>query len=516
MSRPVIRDFAAVVVSALLLALPYHFSFLWPLSFFAFIPYFFSLENKSRGRVVFQSLVLGILFFAITMYWLNYVNIFAFILLVIYLSLYFALFGFYSAQFFSKKSRGLEAGPVRAALTMAALWVLLEWVRGWLFSGLPWALLGYSQWKNVLFIQVADVAGVWGVSFLLLFLNVLFYQFLSYKKIALGCLYAAAAVLAVVYLYGFLKMKEWEPRDLKPSLRVSVLQGNIPQDQKWDAKVRGIIFEKYKRLTLMSANEASDLIVWPETSFPGFFEDEPVMAAHLRSTIRRANTPTLVGVPTLGGLEEGLRSYNSTILFSPSGEESQRYSKTHLVPFGEFLPFEPLLGFIRHLVVIGRFSPGQEKSIFVLKPRAPQNYLTARFGVLICYEDMFPSLVRDFVKKGADFLVNVTNDAWFGNTAAPYQHAQASVFRAVENRVPVIRSANTGFSCFISASGEVVGSVNDRGKEIMVTGHQTQGIFLRKSTSLYRLLGDWFLLVCAALLWFSWRQANKPNRYSRL
>ena len=174
------------------------------------------------------------------------------------------------------------------------------------------------------------------------------------------------------------------------------------------------------------------------------------------------------------------------------------------------------MGFIRHFVWIGRFSPGKTKTIFILKPHAPQNYTTARFATLVCYEDTFPGLVRGFVREGADFLVNITNDAWFGNTAAPYQHAQASVFRAVENRVPVIRAANTGLSCFISATGEVTSTVRENGKEIMVTGHETEGIFLRKSTTLYNRLGNWFLLLSAALLWFAWREKASVARYSRL
>ncbi len=516
MPRPVVRDFALAAASALLLALPFHFSFLWVLSFLALIPYFFSLENKSRGRAVAQSYWTGILFFGIAGYWLNYVNVLGFILLMLYLSAYFAAFGFFASRFFHPQPSVMASGRIRTALYLAAFWVLLEWVRGWMFSGLPWGFLGHSQWKNLAFIQIADLTGAWGVSFLLVLINFLLYQFLRFKKSAIRCVWAVAVVLIVVYGYGFVRLSQWQPKASKPSVRVSLVQGNIPQDQKWNARVRGIIFEKYKRLTLMCANEASDLIVWPETSFPGFFEDEPVMAAHLRSTIRQARIPTLVGAPTLGDMEGGLRFYNSVLLFSQNGEEGQRYSKTHLVPFGEFMPFEPILGFVRHFVEIGRFSPGPEKTVFILKPRVPQNYLTARFAVMICYEDMFPGLAREFVRKGADFLVNATNDAWFGNTAAPYQHAQSSVFRALENRVPVVRAANTGFSCFISASGEVVGSVRENGKEILVTGHKTEGIFLRKGFSLYNRLGDWFLLVCAALLWMAWRGRASASRYSRL
>ncbi len=518
MPRPVVRNFGAAAASALLLALPYHFGFLWPLAFFAFVPYFFSLQNKTRGQAVSQSYLFGVLFFGLIGYWLNYVNVVGFAVLTLYLALYPALFGWYASRFFYPEGGSAAPGRFKTALYLAAAWTLLEWARSWIISGLPWALLGYGQWKNLPFIQIADVTGVWGVSFAVMAANFLLYQFLRHKKSAIKCFYAFGGLLAALYIYGFLMIGHWSPAvDAKPSLRVSVVQGNIPQDQKWDTKVRNIIFEKYKRLTLMGANDASDLVVWPETAFPGFLEDEPVMAAHLRSTVRQSKTPVLVGAPTLGNLEGGgLRFYNSVILFGPNGEEGQRYSKLHLVPFGEYVPFEPLLGFIRHFVHIGHFSPGREKTIFVVRPRAPQNYVTARFAALICYEDIFPGQPRDFVRLGADFLVNVTNDAWFGKTSAPYQHAQGSVFRAVENRVPVVRATNTGLSCFIAPTGEVTASVEDRGQEIMVTGHKTQGLYLRKAVSVYNRFGDWFLLVCAALLWLAFRERHSSQRYSRL
>ncbi len=517
MPRRIARSFGAAFFSALLLALPYHFSFLWPLAFGAFIPFFFSMEKRSQSQTVLSSYLFGLFFFAMAGYWLTYVNVIGYAVLIAYFAIYFAVFGYYASGHFYSASEARASGRVRSALCLSALWVLLEWVRGWMISGMPWVFLGHSQWKNIPFIQAADITGVWGVSFAVMIVNILLYQFIRYKKNGLRSLGAALAVMVVFYSYGFLQADRWRENSGKPGLRVSVLQGNIPQDQKWNARVRGIIFEKYKRLTLMCANEFSDLVIWPETSFPGFFEDEPVMAAHLRSTVRQSKTPALVGAPTLGELKEGgLRFYNSAILFGQNGEEGQRYNKTHLVPFGEYVPLEPVLGFIRHFVAIGNFWPGTERTIFVLKPRAPEKYLTARFGVLICSEDAFADLGRDAVRQGADFLVNITNDAWFGDTAAPYQHAQASVFRAVENRVPVVRAANTGLSCFISAAGEVTSSVQERGKEIMVTGHRTEGIYLRKSASVYNRLGDWFILFCLVILWFCRQERFASFRYTSL
>jgi apolipoprotein N-acyltransferase len=265
----------------------------------------------------------------------------------------------------------------------------------------------------------------------------------------------------------------------------------------------------------MAAGDKADLILWPETSFPGYLEDEPVMAAHLRNLVRQARAYVLVGAPTLGDLEEGLRFFNSGILYGPNGEERKRYSKKHLVPFGEYIPLEPVLGFIRHFVTIGHFTAGSEWTVFELRSLNQAKPIRAKFATLICYEDIFPGLVRSFCQNGADFLVNITNDAWFGKTAAPYQHAQASVFRAVENRVPVIRATNTGYSCFISAEGRILASVQDRGETLNVTGHQTQDITLRRGKSFYTEAGDVFMLFLGLLIVLAYRERNKTARYER-
>jgi apolipoprotein N-acyltransferase len=222
-----------------------------------------------------------------------------------------------------------------------------------------------------------------------------------------------------------------------------------------------------------------------------------------------------VGAPTVGDIEtEDVKFYNSAVLFGPDGEERTRYHKTHLVPFGEYIPLEPLFGILRNFVQIGRFSPGHEKTIFVLPSTSQKPHFKARFGVLVCYEDIFPGLVRDFCRGGADFMINMTNDAWFGKTTAPYQHAQASVFRAVENRVNVIRSANTGYSCFISPEGRILGAVEDKGEPIFVSGHHTMEILLRKNTSIFTRYGDLFLVLVAGLCFLAYR--DRPGQIPNL
>jgi apolipoprotein N-acyltransferase len=523
------------IISAVLLALPFHYGECWPLAFVAFIPLFFAIEGKTPQYAFIVSYVSGIFFHLMLAYWLASVSVLGLSLLTAYLALYFGFFGM-GASYFLQQPREAEHAQLPFALwslfAVPSIWVVTEWVKSWMISGLPWALLSYSQWKDIPFIQIADVIGPFGVSFLVMLVNFIGYKFVKdfmpakkgeskdvavplHRKryrIALGSV--LAGVCLVTFGYGFWTLSRRDAFYASPlpkaKMRISVVQGNIPQDQKWDAKIKDIIFEKYKRLTLMSAVEKSDLIVWPETSFPGFIEDEPVMASQLRNMVRQSRTDVLVGAPTIGNMDEGLKFYNSAILFGPNGEEKGRYHKLHLVPFGEYVPFEPLLGFIRTLFSIGHFSEGDKAVIFSTPKHYQDIPVMARYGITICFEDIFPGLVRRFKNEGADFLVNMTNDAWFGKTRAPYQHAQGSIFRAVENRINVVRAANTGLSCFISPEGRIVDTVSEKGKEIFVTGRKAHDIVLRREKTFYTRFGDWFVALSFVLIFLAFRK--RPGR----
>ena len=509
-----LRDGTLLALSAALLVLPYHFPDLWVLAFFALVPYFFAVSGKFPHQSFKSSYFFGFLFFAGMGWWLTMVNAFGTVLLTAYLALYFAIFGYLACHFINSKD-------LKSVFFAGAVWTALEYLRGWLIGGLPWALLSYSQWKNVPFIQIADIVGAFGVSFLLLILNLLIFRILTLartrQKEALKFFAVLCLTVGGIVGYGYWKIDPSEPpTGVERHLRVSVVQGNIPQDQKWNAKIKSIIFEKYKRLTSMAALEKADLIIWPETSFPGYLEDEPVLASRLRGVVRQSKADVLVGAPTMGNLDEGLKFYNSAILYDSNGEEKKRTHKIHLVPFGEYIPFEPIMGVLRRWVDIGHFTSGEERTIFVAESHHQPRPVKARFGVLICFEDIFPWLVHDFSSRGVDFLVNITNDAWFGKTAAPYQHAAASVFRAVENRVPVIRAANTGLSCVISPEGRVLASVSDRGEEIFVTGQTNYELMLKKSSSFYAHFGDLFFLLTVLFCYLAYRERKKHSGYSQL
>ncbi|MFH1753300.1 MAG: apolipoprotein N-acyltransferase, partial [Candidatus Omnitrophota bacterium] len=294
-------------------------------------------------------------------------------------------------------------------------------------------------------------------------------------------------LISCVSGYGYFRLNT-QP-DAKNSVKVSLIQGNIAQHIKWDPELRGYIWSQYSALTEAAAKEGPDLVIWPETSLPGYMEDEELFR-DVTTLARETGSTLLIGAPSYS--EQDDKIYNSAFLIGKNGDIAGRYDKLHLVPFGEYIPFEDLIGFIRGFVdkPIGAFEKGKERKVFKLEDGT-------RFSVLICFEDIFAGLVREFVKGGADFLVNTTNDAWFMKSPAPYQHAQSSVFRAVENRVPVVRAANTGLSCFIDRTGRIFDSVNISGDEIFISGFKTASIDIIKSASFYTRFGDLFILICA-------------------
>lgn len=525
------RDVLFAVISAALLALPYHFEVLSVLAFAAFVPLFFALSGLAPSEALRISFIFGFIFYLFLGFWLCYVSVPGFIILSAYMAIYPALFGCFAGYFLDSNGPFIRK-TVLSIFFIAAFWTAAEFLRGWVITGIPWALLAYTQWKNILLIQFADITGAWGVSFFIMAVNVIIFKILKVilsephpdwkvleytKAKALTVLgVTLIAIFGGVILYGGMQLQARSNTSKAAKIHISVVQGNIPQEEKWDNRIKGIIFEKYKRLTLMSALEHSDLIIWPETSFPGYLEDEPFMSTHLRSVVRQSRTNVLVGAPTIGNLTEGQAFHNSALLFGPDGEERKRYNKVHLVPFGEYIPFETLLGILRNFVTIGHFSAGDERTVFQMGTRYLEPNIKVKFAALICFEDIFPGLVRQFAKDGADFLVNITNDAWFGRTSAPYQHAAASVFRAVENRLPVIRSANTGLSCFITSEGKITNSVSDDGHEIFVTGHKGEDVYLRKGRSLYTHFGDVFMVFVVILCVLAYKENSRRHPYSKL
>ena len=206
-------------------------------------------------------------------------------------------------------------------------------------------------------------------------------------------------------------------------------------------------------------------------------------------------------------VREDEKYYNSALLIDKQGEIAGRYDKLHLVPFGEYIPLKNTFKFLETIVPIGDFTAGKDYTLFKL---------SAKFAILICFEDTIPEISRGFVNRGADFLVNITNDGWFGRSAAPYQHLSASVFRAVENRVPMARSANTGVSCFIDFGGRIISAVRQGNREIFIPGFKSEGITVGEKGSLYCRMGDIFVFGCLAIVVFCGIIGNSKGKTYKL
>ncbi len=439
------------------------------------------------------------------------------VLLASYLGLYIAL---YAAGFAWLKN----AFPSYSYLAVPFLWVTLEWLRTYLFSGLPWDLLGYSQYKWLPVIQAADHAGVYGISFLVVLVNVALAEtglwVLERLRRPSGEAVAsfprltpATAVLALILTlwYGQGQLENSASSPAAPSLTIGLVQANIDQAHKWDAAYRLDTLERYQRLTERAA-AGTDFLIWPEAATPFLFEREPDYRLEVIRLVETHRVPLLFGSPALRYYPTG-RPYllNSAYLLGPDGTLLGRYDKQHLVPFGEYIPLKSsLLFFLDKLVEgIGDFEAGKAATILSVpeKPGVPAHTGSPKFGVVICYEVIFPNLVREFAVNGADFMVTITNDAWFGASAAPFQHFGMVVLRAVENRRAFARAANTGISGFIDQYGRILLSTPIF-EERAVAGT----VPIERRITFYSRYGDVFAYACVIITGLLLTAAYKRNR----
>jgi apolipoprotein N-acyltransferase len=393
-------------------------------------------------------------------------------------------------------------------LGLAALWVLLEWFRGWLFGGFPWLPLAASQWKLPLMLQISAYTGAWGASFVLIVFNLgagayahrAFFEGVTGLRKRSPELSVALLVL-MASTFPFLGDVYGQKRH--KLMHVSLVQPFIPQGEKWDPAKAKEVLTTIARLTV-DANDAEtpDVIFWPEAVMPWAVRHDPAAAEWLAAVSKRTGKPLLVGVVSTDspGLPDE-RWFNSAFVVDPvKGVQEASYAKRKLVPFGEYIPLRPVLGWLEKVAPIGGdFTPGDS----ALPLRLPVGPKAVSVGVLICYEDIFPDLARASTRAGAEVLAVLTNNGWFGEGGAAYQHAAHSVLRAVENRRPVVRCGNGGWSGWIDEFGNIRTMVHDEDGSIYFRGFQdvtvTRDERWRGRESLYTRSGDWFLLVCAGL-----------------
>jgi apolipoprotein N-acyltransferase len=467
----------------------------YPLAWVALAPLLMCLWD-TRLRSAFKiGLAMGIPYFFGTTYWIYHSmhdfggialvpSLFIVLALALYLALYPAFFGY----LFSLVMRETQ---LPALLVAPVFWVSLEYLRSYFITGFTWSGLGYTQWNFLPAIQFADLTGVYGVSFLLVAVNGALADFYilreRVKRMPLFPLYPTvlgfAALLvanALVFSYGVMKLES--PANGK-TVKVSIVQGSIDQPKKWDPRFEHEVLSTYMALTNGASFETPQLIVWPEAALPFPYNEWDPRVDRLKEYEASLNTPLLLGA--VREKERGSGQYANSVVLINAGKTSFIYDKIHMVPFGEYVPLERVLFFVNKLSdAIGNFRPGTEYTKGVVPG-------IGRFGAAICYEITFPGLVRKFFKDGGDFLVTVTNDAWFGRSSGPYQHFSMAVLRAVENRKPVIRAANSGISGFIASDGQVLKKTRLFERKVVTAELKTDS-----KLTLYSRYGDWFSYFC--------------------
>ncbi len=466
-----------------------------------------STSTRPWLRNLLLGYVAGLVFFTTTFYWLGSLGIlFGNIwlcglpfLLSIYLAVHIAfwtwLVGLVRPKDFASSARNLFV-----AALIAAAWVTQEWIRGWLFGGFGWNGLGIALHGNWPLIQIAEFTGVAGISFLIAFANViavttplrLFYEARSHRMRPHWDINLTVLAIVALFVFG------WRVTQIKSpskSIRVAAVQANIPQREKMDRQSIANIFETYRRLSpiALRANPPPDLLVWPESATPGpAFGDEQSYHFVMQFAMS-SQTNLLLGTDEF----DGERAYNAAVLVSAGGNEVQVYHKIHLVPFGEYVPLRhsfPLFAAVADHWVPGDFNFGEDYTVFRLT-----NGTTV--APLICFEDTIGELTRQFVARGADLLVNVTNDGWFLHSAGSRQHLANSIFRCVETRRPMVRAANTGVTCFLNEFGRATQILRDDTGNTFTEGVLTGDVNLPQDRQLtfYTRHGELFAQICAAV-----------------
>jgi len=458
------------------------------------IPLFLSLKNKSPWDSFKLGGIAGLSHYLTLIYWIIVVLSYygglnlvfalsALLLLSLYLALYIACFGLIWNTI--QKDR-------LAAVLAAASWVGLEYARTYVMSGFPWCLLGYSQYLRLPLIQISDIAGVYGISFLIVMVNVTIFKLISFVRsdsIKATAMETGVVILVIaftlVYGYNSLGRKAATAPDTN-LLRIAVVQGNIDQSLKWNPELQEETLALYGKLTEESVDFRPKLIIWPETALPFFFQDNTALSREVFRIAAKMHSNILFGSPAYTKNSKGTHYYNRAYFISQRTIYDY-YDKVHLVPFGEYVPLKRFLPFVNRLVpAAGDFSSGGE-----VKPISAAGL---RIGPIICFEAIFPDISRKHAKQGAQLLVNLTNDAWFGRTSAPYQHISMAVFRCVETALPMARAANTGISAIILRTGKIMARGGLFTKEVLC-----EELSLDHAKTFYSQFGDIFAILLTLL-----------------
>ena len=425
------------------------------IAFGALIPFFVLLEDKSGASAFRWGYITGLSIALFTLSWIAWATVAGLIGVLLVWPLYMSLF----ALIFSFLRQRLS---FYAYLAAPALWTCIEYLQSLSELAFPWNHLGYAQSYSLPFIQFAEYTSVYGVSFWVVLINVLFFFAFRLRRQRWPATFASVLAVTVWLLplpFGVQKMQQQNSE----SIRMTLVQANLDPNIKWSPNLYEENFTAYEKLTHQALPQQPDLIVWPETAVPFYLRSEPGYLMRVHRFMDSCNVSLLTGSLDYQYLDDGSYVYfNSALFLEPHRNGLQYHHKMKLVPFSERVPYSGFFIFraMKSLfwnMGLGDYALGKEIRLFDgrFSRQTEQSIVEYRTGAAVCYESVFSDHVRRYVKNGAQFLVIITNDAWFGKTQAPFQHNQIAVFRAIENRRDIARCANTGISCFIDRCGRI-------------------------------------------------------------
>ncbi len=511
------------------------------------IPLYLSVLNKKKSTALWSGLSWGFGWGIFSFFWLGKIEFFIPFIIPIIIAWFPALWALsvpilrkYFLVSTAEQLEGFEKiqkvysckknhiNKILLAFSLASFWVLLDWVRSWIFTGLPWNFPGSTQWQFLPMIQIASITGVYGITFIIVFFNVslaetllaLYHSFKTKKLYVPIVIYIAIAFAGLNIIYGINRIKTINNVDNKNStiFEAGMVEGDIPQSRYYSSKEANLALSVYFSLSNeLLQKYKPDLLIWPESAIPQPLRGEGELCSIYRNKLHKMiseyHVPVLLGTIDFDfdyiGKDENIPIYNSALLIDKYGDVVAQYNKMHLVPWGEYTPlsgyypFKWFYPWIKKTFGMGRsLTPGKKNTIFKLKDGI-------NAAVLICFEDVFPYVSREHVLKGANLLITITNDAWFPNSSESAQHLQQAVFRSVETQRPMLRCGNNNGTCFIEPDGRISDSlfkISMDGKTVLQpekTG-RAAGIFNvnipnNPPLTFYTLYGNIFVFICSII-----------------
>ena len=474
------------LLSGVLIGAAYPPSPLGFLAWFGFVPLIHLLYNASPVEGAKWSFLTGVTVNIITVYWFGLnsgAGLFPVFLsltgAVLYLSIYWIIFGMCTSWYHQRTGYGLAVLPI--------FWVGMEYIRSYGPLAFPWINLALTQTFSLPLLQIADVTGSTGISFWIVLINAILYAGYGSSIGLKNSLKIVTLLLVLISSLGVYRISSIRNETIVDQISIAIVQPNIDPNQKWEADFRDKIFDIMDSLHTESIDLQPDLILWPEAALPVYLRITYAARRPILRKVRDSGIPLLTGTPDRINRENNERDYyNGALYFTPDGS-MKMYYKMHLVPFAEYIPFSEKFPILKRLNFgQGNFTSGRDFTLFEVD--------SVPFGNLICYESSIPTIVSQFVRHGAKFLSIETNDSWCGHTSGVYQHFQIARLRAVENRVAIARSANTGISSLILPTGEIAKKIPYNEQKIILAE-----IPIRDLASFYMRFGELFAIICSLI-----------------